>query len=210
MSRLLIFVLVSLGLSLQAQIKLHISDSLVVYSPDYGYPENDSLVFIQKAGEITFCEAYQVYFDTKWSQLAYESYSKGDTCTVVHYWRNGKLKRKTLHIKIEGSPVWWYEEIYCSNGALLFKGPSPNQPGVNLMINYYCNGNKRNEFYHNGSGAEGKMTWWHENGQIQSECFFENNEPTGTWKYYDERGKLERTERYEKGVLIKIEEANKK
>lgn len=210
MSRSLIVVLVSLGLNLQAQVKLHLSDSMVVYSPDYDYPELDSQVFVQKASDVTFCDNYQVYFDRELTKLAYESFSKDDTCFVIHYWRDGKLKRKTLHVKVKGIPIWWYDEMYCKNGQVLFKGPTPNQPGLNHMINYYCNGQKRNEFDHNGYSAEGKMTWWYENGRVQSEQYFEYNEPNGEWKYYDEKGKLERIELYENGVLIKTEDVKKK
>jgi antitoxin component YwqK of YwqJK toxin-antitoxin module len=209
MRRILIFIVGLSCLESHSQIKLHIADSSVVYSPCYEYPEIDSLVFIQLIGEIAVCDPYFVYYDKNFKQFAYTSETKGDTCYVNHYWRNGNLKRRTTYVQMGGMPEWWHDEVYCENGRLLFYGPSLNQPGHHHNINYYCNGNKRNEFYHNGFGAEGTMTWWHENGQIQSESFFAFNEPAGTWKYYDLNGKLEKTERYEMGVLTKTETFNK-
>jgi len=91
--------------------------------------------------------------------------------------------------------------VYCENGSIIYKGPSLNQPGKKQIINYYCNGNKRIEFYHMGIGAEGKMTKWYANGNLESESYFESNEPINRWKYYNQNGELIREEIYENGKL---------
>jgi antitoxin component YwqK of YwqJK toxin-antitoxin module len=51
-------------------------------------------------------------------------------------------------------------------------------------------------------GADGKMTWWYANGKLESESYYDNNEPTGEWKYWNEDGVLIKTERYEAGKLV--------
>jgi antitoxin component YwqK of YwqJK toxin-antitoxin module len=47
------------------------------------------------------------------------------------------------------------------------------------------------------------MTWWHENGNLMHEFYYDNNVEVGEWKYYKSDGTLEFTEVYENGDLIK-------
>lgn len=187
-----------------SQKKLHLSDtSYVTYGPSDDSEYIDSVVFILDGVNLTYCDKYEVYYDHAFKQLAYESYSTGDSCFVKQYWRNGNLKKKTIFIEWEdGIPVWWYEEMYCKNGQIVYKGPTPNQPEKFLSTYYYCNGNKRLEYYHLNLGADGKMTYWYENGQLESEMYFENDIPVGEWKYWNEDGSLKATERYKDGELV--------
>ena len=197
--------LLLLSLAAASQTKLLLSDtSIVGYYPSTEWEDIDSLVYIHSGGgDCTLCDDYLVYFDNEFQNIAYVSQSFGDTCVVQDFWRNGNLKRKTVYLKhSDGFPIWWFDEIYCQNGQVIFKGPSPNQPGKKLFINYHCNGTKKLEFYHEGMGADGKMTWWYANGKLESESYYDNNEPTGEWKYWNEDGLLIKTERYEAGKLV--------
>lgn len=192
---------------LSSQTKLFISNtSKVIYNLCLEWEDADTVVFVKRTGNLNFCDHYKVYFDKSLRNLAYSSHSSGDTCTTQDFWRDGGLKKKTVYVKQPaGHPLWWFEEVYCQNGQVVFKGPSPNQPAKNLHTNYYCNGNKKVEFYNVEMGADGKMTRWFESGQVQSETYFDKNGPTGDWKFWSEKGKLIKTERYVEGELIKMQ-----
>lgn len=192
-----------------AQDTLIIGESeRIIQSLDLSYPELDSLILVMDGTNVNYCKPVVVYFDKEKKKIAYRSETFGDSCSTFNYWTNGLLKKRVNYIMIDGAPVWWSEELYCSNGQLIFKGPSPNQPGRKLYVNYYCNGFKKNEFYHLGLGVDGKMTWWYENGVIESESFYDKNIPIGLWKYYDDSGKLIKTEKYENGEVINQEVFN--
>ena len=209
MKVILSLLLIVLSFTTIAQTKLVITDtSKVEYSTEYATEGIDSIVSIKSEEynvNYDFCGFYEVYFDKDLRQLAYKSEAIKDSCITYDYWRNGTLKKKVIYQKkiegLEGIPVWWYDEIYCSNGQLIFKGPSNMQPGKKLCINYYCNGSKKLEFYLLGVGADGKMTKWYENGKIQSESYYDYDTPIGKWTYWSEDGQLEKTESYDNGKL---------
>jgi antitoxin component YwqK of YwqJK toxin-antitoxin module len=177
----------------------------VTYNPEYEYEGIDSVVYVNDNGNYCQCDNIEVYYDNQMENLAYKSYQQQDSCYNDHFWRNGQLKKHVMYVKMsDGFPTWWYSEVYCSNGQLIFKGPSPNQPQKKHYVNYYCNGNKKSEFDHVGIGAEGKMTMWYENGEVKSEFWFENHKETGEWRYYNVSGDLEKVEFYNQGELIEM------
>ena len=198
----IVLLLMNLSVYSIAQTRFIITDTNHLIYSHSDWEEIDSVVFIFSNGNPSFCDSYEVYFDDNLKHLAYKSESVGDSCITYDYWREGQLKKRTVHLRNQdGVPVWWSNEVYCENGSIIYKGPSLNQPGKKQIINYYCNGNKRIEFYHMGLGAEGKMTKWYANGNLESESYFENNEPINRWKYYNQNGALIREEIYENGKL---------
>jgi antitoxin component YwqK of YwqJK toxin-antitoxin module len=194
-----------LSFSLFAQNKLVIgkSDS-IIYAPSYSEESIDSVVILAYRGTPLFCDAYEVYFDSNFTALAFESQtSDGDTCRTIDYWRNGNIKNVNLFVEnSDGQPVLYCEEMYCSNGYLIRKF-YPNHEGRVLVTNYHCNGVKKNEFYHLGFGIDGKMSSWFDNGNQEFEIFFTNNSKSGTWRFWTVDGKLSKKEKYEDGVLVK-------
>jgi hypothetical protein len=189
---------------LMGQNRFLITDSIhVFYGPMPDEEDLDSVAYILKDGIFPICEAHEVYFDAAFSRLAYKTEMIADSCISYDYWRNGRLKKKTVHLLMEeNTPVWWSEEMYCENGNLKFKGPSPNQHGIKHYVHFYCNGNKKVAFTQIDENAEGAMTSWYENGLVESEMFFKNNLPEGPFRYYNESGKLYLTEVYRDGILI--------
>ena len=194
------------SITLWSQNRFLITDSIhVVFSPMPDQEDLDSVAYIPKEGILPICEANEVYFDAAFSRLAYKTEVIADSCISYDYWRNGILKKKTVHLLNEEKlPVWWSEEMYCENGNLIFKGPSPNQPGKKHYIHYHCNGNKKVEFTQIDDNAEGALTTWYENGNVEAEMFFRNNQPEGEFRYYDENGRLETTEVYQEGNVVRI------
>ena len=185
-----------------AQSKLVISDTIKVKYKTSQWVGIDSTVIIN-SNEEGYCKFYEVYFDKNFRTLAYKSVVIGDSCIEYDFWRNGKLKKKTIYLIDEvQSPIWWYDELYCANGSLIFEGPSPNQKGRKHYIHYYCNGNKREEFEVENVGVYGLMRTWYENGNLQSDSYYENSTPIGKWTYYDKNQKVNKVEIYKKGELI--------
>src|SRR5438132_1047647 len=50
---------------------------------------------------------------------------------------------------------------------------------------------------------DGPYFYYYENGKLKIEGWYSNDEKSGEWKYYDEKGKLVNTEKYAKGKLVK-------
>jgi hypothetical protein len=165
-------------------------------------PDIGTLVYVFAEDRCTI--PWKVYYNKKKTKLAYEGIIAGDTCIESNYWQsNGKLKRRVKHYKVpyEDYYNWIHEEIYCENGQLLRKC-NPNNPGTETIINYYCNGQKKNEFTFTGMSLEGKYTAWLENGQKEFEGMYLSNNKDGEWKYWNEKGELLRTETYKSGKLV--------
>jgi|GEM_PF-5922332 len=209
---LFILSIVLLHVSLQAQDKLVIGKSpMVQLVPDTDFDELGNIVWINIPGEDVSCKAMEVYYDESMRNIAYESYSSGDSCRVFQYWPNGSLKKFTLYIKNQNQvPVWWYTENYCENGQILYNGPAPNQIKARKIESYYCNGKKRLEFdqlpIKGFNEINGKKTEWYESGSLKSEEYYEMGVNNGEWIYYNQNGKITKIEWYNKGTLIKKEE----
>jgi antitoxin component YwqK of YwqJK toxin-antitoxin module len=49
----------------------------------------------------------------------------------------------------------------------------------------------------------GPYTYYYENGNVQYTGFYSNEKKDSTWKYYDPKGVLLKTEKYRNGQLVK-------
>jgi antitoxin component YwqK of YwqJK toxin-antitoxin module len=71
---------------------------------------------------------------------------------------------------------------------------------------YYENGNIRLLANYDNGLVAGNFTEFHENGKISESGFYGNGlKKDGVWTYFDEQGKLTKTETYENGKLINTE-----
>lgn len=199
----LFIILTFLSLGIRAQNVTTFSDTLHVATYlDRNQPEIDTAIDIIDGNH--YSVPWKVYFDQNKTKLAYESIIHGDTCTEFNYWRsNGKLKRKMKYYKLpnEDFYVWVYEEIYCENSQLIRKG-NHNNKGTEHIINYYCNGKKKNEFTFVDIDWEGLFTTWYESGQKETEGQYSKNQKQGEWRYWDETGKIKLIENYKDGKLL--------
>ena len=137
----------------------------------------------------------------------------------ISFYENGKVKLRTKYIndssrcpnKNSFESTEWYED-----GQLM------NKEIAN------CGKQSYKEYYNDTSiGREstiidmslfhvGKFTEWYKNGKLKKEAFYkdgrtqsEANIKTGVWKYYNEKGKIEKEEYYENNELIKTKEYGK-
>jgi antitoxin component YwqK of YwqJK toxin-antitoxin module len=193
-----LFILHSFSLCAQKTATIYDSD-LVYYKKDILNNDLDSVVWIRD--ENRYSILWNVYFDKEKKYLAYSSIAYLDSCVMYDFWRNGSLKKKNEYKKSNGIYVLYYEELYCKNGQLIEK-EYPNKPEKQHIINYYCSGQKKNEFTQMGLGVDGPMVWWFENGNKKYDFFYKNSIKEGEWRYYSEDGKLNKTEKYKNGNLI--------
>jgi hypothetical protein len=208
----IVLLLVFMTSLLSAQKTTIISDTLNVklYTAKSSYPVLDTLMYIKGMFDDTIsqCTPWKVYFDEKKTKLAYESYMHGDTCIVNQYWRsNGNLKVKKKSIRSQSDRtnfVGIYWETHCENGQVVNKY-NCNTNETQHIINYYCNGNKMNEFVNVGYDWEGPFTTWFENGQMESNGHYSKTKKQGKWQYWDENGKFIKEELYKDGVLLNPE-----
>ncbi|MCB0401216.1 MAG: hypothetical protein KDD41_03975 [Flavobacteriales bacterium] len=147
-------------------------------------------------------EHWQVYYDSNFTKILLDYYCDNDSCITLQYFSNGKLERKEVGT-IQGQYV--YEEIWCENGQLVRKVDFMQQP--NHIVNYYCNGVKKNEFNRIAGFIKGDYKWWYNNGQIRLEGLYgDMGTEDGTWKYFSDEGTLLKEEIWEKGVLKETKE----
>ncbi len=63
---------------------------------------------------------------------------------------------------------------------------------------YYENGNKWSEGYFKKGLHDSIVNTWYENGQAQHEGFYKDGKEAGTWKYYNQQGRMEKEVDYNK------------
>lgn len=135
---------------------------------------------------------------------------KNDSLVETSYFHGGKLSRirkwiKTGMLVVETS---WYE-----NGQLICCY-NPTSATPLPVKKYYANGKLKAEYNWYVYGYTGAYTEYFDNGKISVKGQFQNL-PTGAnvfmarkignWMYYDEKGKVLKTEHWETGRLLKTE-----
>lgn len=154
----------------------------------------DTLYFIanvkQEEGDF-----YAYYDTTLKDQLACHLYFHNDTSIITVFFRSGKTK----YISKEFMSSPFYEVRWCSNGQLIREVVRKDSMRI---VNYYCNGNRLNEFTIIHSLVDGEYLWWHENGKPSISGYFKRNIKDGNWIYFDKSGLVIRREHWKDGVLI--------
>ena len=120
---------------------------------------------------ICFCASYSFaqekedkifYYDTDWNKIS----SKKDAA----YARLITFYENDFH-----HPVGLVKDYYLASGSLQWEG----------KFSYYDIENEKN------NREQGRVTWYHENGEKSRESFFDNGELYGVTKYWHENGELE-------------------
>lgn len=133
----------------------------------------------------------------------------GDTTGYVHwnyYYENGTPKKDVYTFK-EGL-IHVIE--YCEDGKKKEENYYDKQFNY---LSYYCSGRKNEQGIKDKHGTFiGLYIHWYENGRLAEKGHYVVKKETlnstetvkdGKWIYYDENGKLLKTEKYKKGKLVK-------
>ena len=107
-----------------------------------------------------------------------------------HY-ENGQLKREGNYIDGKEDGLW---EEYYHNGSLLSKVNYMNGKKEGILENYYINGQLKSRINYKEGKENGIIELFHQNGELMLKGFSKDAMQIGEWKYYDEKGKLIKTE----------------
>ena len=143
---------------------------------------------------------------------------EGKKKSIVYYYHNGQVRWKDVSImgadpKRPKAYQYVFTENFCENGQLISKD-SINSTSIRKFTRYFCNGQKEREFTWNGLNVIGPWIQWYSNGKIaiegqypatlplRKEREYGSTKQQGTWKYYDDKGKLIKEEIYKDGVVL--------
>lgn len=196
--------ILSFNIFCQTKFVHGISDS-VDYQFYYEEPELDSVTIVMYNVQDLCIPNIEVFFDKKMKNLAYKSWQNQDSCFTVDYWRNGNIKMKNIYVWDELAKLhrWDHNEVYCENGQLIRKCKISNTDKV-FIENFYCNGQKRNQFSRTIVWITGERLDWYENGQMKmTQNYDSKGKKCGIWKYWKEDGTILKIEHYKNDTLIK-------
>jgi antitoxin component YwqK of YwqJK toxin-antitoxin module len=111
----------------------------------------------------------------------------------TYYWENGNLRNKGTSLNnISGEYIKF--EAYWTDGEKL------QEQYQNKNIKFK-NGKKHEVFEQSKWGVDhGKYIKYYQNTEVEIRGFYENDKKSGLWKYYNEKGKLIKTENYSNGI----------
>lgn len=122
----------------------------------------------------------------------YKSGRRDGSSEIYYSSGNIKSRMKFKDGSLSDTSKFWFE-----NGQLqLLSLENRENPDVSYFCSFYENGTKEAEF------INGIQTTWHPNGKIKTQGKMSMGRPDGELKIYDKKGKLIRTEIWEKGKKI--------
>lgn len=111
---------------------------------------------------------------------------------------NEEVETDTVSEKVNTKAPGKYEEFH-PNGQLKIEGLNNmygNREG--LWVAYYEDGTKWSETYYSNGIKSGHSVTFFPSGTIRYVGEYKNDERVGTWKFYDETGKLTSEEKFQK------------
>lgn len=92
-----------------------------------------------------------------------------------------------------GQARGWY-----SNRQLQYQGQFRNDEPVGRFFWWHENGNRSTVGQFNRDGdRDGRWIWWHENGMKKIEGSYQDDQPSGVWRSWDNTGKLIKNKDYD-------------
>ena len=133
--------------------------------------------------------------------LLLETNFVNDTIQVLQYYENGSNKFLTK----EYGEMLIYEKAWCLNGTVIREVDMSNIPYH--VINYYCNGYKKNDFNMGKILYVGDYKSWYSNGKLEMEGTYDSKgKKHYIWMYYDKEGNELKKEKWDFGKLIETKE----
>ena len=175
------------------------------------------LLFI--VGLLISCSAQEQkkeYFDN--GQLKEQIPLKNNTLNGEYeaFYESGQLRAQGIYKngKMTGSWKYWYlngqllsEASYNDEGELIDlkawddSGKQTIKDCTGKAILLYPDGKQMSQVSYRRCKMHGQWITWFENGQIESEIYYEEGIPVGTWKYRNPDGTIQKVESYDKGVF---------
>lgn len=122
----------------------------------------------------------------KTEEVVEQSYPDGSPKIVKEYAGSGEARKL---IK---------ETHYYANHAKYMEGTYTDDKRDGLWTSWYENGNKWSEGNFKNGLDEGARTGYHENGKKYFEGHYKAGKKVGVWKFYDDKGLLQKEVDYDK------------
>lgn len=143
-------------------------------------------------------------------KLKIERTQTADTVTETKYYEGGKV---SVFNKWDKNGMWVLHREWCENGQLVIDyNPTVAVPAA--VKRYHCNGNVKAEYTSYVFGYTGAYKEYHPNGQPAIVGQYTEKptdvavfmaRKTGTWTFYDDKGKVTKKEKWENGKLVSTE-----
>lgn len=133
-----------------------------------------------------------------------------DSVLETSYHLNGKISAVN---KWNRSGVWVLHREWCDNGQVILDY-NPTSEAVMPIKKYHCNGNVSAEYNWYGYGYVGKYKEYYSNGKVAVDGQYTEKpanvavyvaRKSGTWTFYDDKGKVTKKEKWENGKLLSTE-----
>jgi antitoxin component YwqK of YwqJK toxin-antitoxin module len=133
------------------------------------------------------------------------------TNTIREYYESGKIMSENTEYLYKDTLI--HDIDYYESGNVISENYFNN--GKQKFVAYFDNGNVMEEYTYIDMNLfrVGELKYYYENGQLKHQAFFkdgdnrkEANIKTGTWSYWDEKGKLIGQEIYKNNELIDTKE----
>ncbi len=123
----------------------------------------------------------------------------GATGKVLAYYRNGG---KSAEYEYSAGEYNGLSKTFSPNGKTLWESQEDYGHSEGTMKNYYPDGQLKllRTYWHNT--LQGKYQAYYPGARIRIDGQYDLDYKHGTWKYYDEAGKLVRTEEYFYGTMV--------
>ncbi len=143
-------------------------------------------------------------------KLAIERTQTADTVTETKYSAAGKMSSLK---KWDKNGMWVLHREWCDGGQLTADyNPTASTPQA--VKKYHCNGNLKAEYNWYVFGFTGVYKEYHSNGKVYIEGQYTEKpadqsvfmaRKTGTWTFYDDKGKVTKKEKWDNGKLVSTE-----
>lgn len=117
----------------------------------------------------------------------------------TEYYDDGSKLSKVTYVdgKFHGDVRFWFR-----NGNLQTKGEYKHGVPVGKHTEWHENTYPKSVTFYDSKGKQMSYTEWNQDQQKIVEGKFLNGKEDGSWKFYDERGKLVKEEIFKEGTVI--------
>ena len=172
------------------------SKGILYKQSTFNYQEDPN--FVDKLIKLSSITTYDT--TTKKKKEVHEYYDKQKHGLESYYYSNGKPKSISNY---KFNKKFGEETTYFENGKIASKTIYQSDKKQGLGETFYDNGKLHTSTNYRNNRKEGLFKSYYLNSELEVEGNYLRNEKHGLWKFYNEDGRKSKTEKYNKGKLIK-------
>ena len=118
------------------------------------------------------------------------------------YYKNGQIKSSVNYEdgKINGDTYFWYNSDPKVKRA---EAKFEHDVMIDFYYEFYENGTQKSKIEYDDGLADGDAEFYYPNGKIKIEAEYKDNEKSGKWVYFNEKGEEIGKEKWKKGVKVR-------